>query len=249
MPLEDEFTEVMRSIADMPKLLYFRGILPEKRTKTVAIVGARKMTTYGQEVAYDLAFALARRGVVVVSGLAYGIDGVAHRACLDAGGITVAVLGTRIDHLYPRGHVRLAEEIIRTGVILSEYGPEDAVLPRASFVLRNRIVSGLADEVIVVEAAEGSGTLTTAELAVKQGRKLWAVPGNVGQPMSEGCNRLIAEGKARMATSVTEVVEEICGEKQEELVLSDRKDLRCERGSQLDGRASLVQRTLEEIGL
>ncbi len=202
-PLETNFTEVLEAIALKPKMLYFRGKMPEnvlkngisERPKTVAIVGSRHNTRYGEEVAYDLAYKLAKRGVIIVSGLAYGIDSIGHRACLDAGGVTVAVLGTQIDQIYPRPHESLAKEIVeKGGAIISEYAPDDIVHPKTSFLERNRLISGLADIVVVVEAAERSGTLNTAAHALTQGKDVFAVPGNINNPYSKGCNRLIAEG-------------------------------------------------------
>ena len=202
-PLEAGFTEVLSTIALKPKILYFYGKMPEnvvlegktQRPKTVAIVGSRHNTRYGEEVAYKLAFDLARHGVVIVSGLAYGIDSIAHRAALDAGGKTVAVLGTPIDQIYPRAHEGLASEIIeKNGVVMSEYAPGALVYPKTSFLERNRLISGLSDVVIVVEAAARSGTLNTATHALDQGKELLVVPGNITSPLSEGCNRLLFQG-------------------------------------------------------
>ncbi|MBQ3470376.1 DNA-processing protein DprA [Candidatus Saccharibacteria bacterium] len=253
-PLEANFTEVLESIAVKPKLLYFYGKMPENvvkfknsesnsnnnsskkstaktrtsRPKTVAIVGARKNTRYGEEVAYKISYELAKRGVIIVSGLAFGIDSIAHRAALDAGGTTVAVLGTPIDEIYPRQHEPLAREIVdKGGAIISEYAPRTAKFKNAplapgeygliggkwldyrseinnpnkrridsktSFLFRNRLVSGLADVVVVVEAAEKSGSLSTAAHAIEQGREVFAVPGNITSPLSQGCNKLIRQG-------------------------------------------------------
>lgn len=207
-----------------------------ERPKTVAIVGARHNTQYGQEVAYRLAYELGRRGVIVVSGLAYGIDSIAHRGCLDAGGVTLAVLGTPIDRIYPTRHLSLAAEILeKNGAVLSEYPPScqggkvhlsrptgDLELTsfrqidperfplapgesisatgvrqmehKAAFLYRNRLISGLADVVVVVEAASHSGSLNTAAHALEQGKEVFAVPGNITSPYSQGCNRLIAQG-------------------------------------------------------
>ncbi|MBQ9018070.1 DNA-processing protein DprA [Candidatus Saccharibacteria bacterium] len=187
----------------------------KSRPKTVAIVGSRRNTHYGEEVAYKLAYELGRHNVVVVSGLAYGIDSIGHQGCLDAGGVTVAVLGTPIDKIYPAGHLKLAAEIIeKGGAIISEYPPRAAAYesaplapgeyisdsgrreydPRYSFLHRNRIISGLADIVVVVEAAEKSGSLNTAAHALDQGKTVFAVPGNITSPYSQGCNKLIAAG-------------------------------------------------------
>jgi DNA processing protein len=220
-PLEANFTEVLESIAVKPKTLYFYGKIPENvvkseklksksnnisgekstaktrtsRPKTVAIVGARKNTRYGEEVAYKISYELAKRGVIIVSGLAFGIDSIAHRAALDAGGTTVAVLGTPIDEIYPRQHAPLAREIVdKGGAIISEYAPRSTVYPKTSFLERNRIISGLSDIIIVVEAAEKSGSLNTAAHAIEQGKEVFAVPGNITSPLSQGCNKLIRQG-------------------------------------------------------
>ncbi len=205
-PQDADFTEVLESIAVTPKMLYFYGKMPEslpikgsheqtQRPKAVAIVGTRKPTEYGAAIARKLAYECAKRGAVVVSGLAYGIDSIAHRGALEAGGITVAVLGTPIDQIHPRPHTGLAEEIVRTGgCVMSEIAPGAEFHPKVSFLERNRIISGLADVVVVVEAAERSGSLNTAAHALEQGREVFAVPGDITRPTSRGCNRLLAQG-------------------------------------------------------
>ncbi|MBQ6313937.1 DNA-protecting protein DprA [Candidatus Saccharibacteria bacterium] len=221
-PLGADFTEVLESIALKPKILYFYGKMPEnvvkngkmERPKTVAIVGSRKNTRYGQEIAYKLAYELARNGVIVVSGLAYGVDSIAHQGALDAGGKTIAVLGTPIDKIYPASHKSLAAEIIKTGgAIISEYAPRtkeyiDALLAvdevkkdgrrllnyKSTFLHRNRLISGLSDMVVIIEAAEHSGTLNTAAHALNQGKDVYAVPGNITNPYSRGCNNLLKQG-------------------------------------------------------
>ena len=221
LPQEDDFTEVLCSIAVKPKTLYFYGKMPKnvsknghkERPKTVAIVGSRHNTRYGEEVAYKLGYELAKKGVIIVSGLAHGIDSIGHRAALDAGGITIAVLGTPIDRIYPSIHLRLAEEIVdKGGAVISEYAPmsitkdylapgeyynEDGRRnfdPKTSFLYRNRLISGLSDIVVVVEAAARSGTLNTASHALEQGREVFAVPGNITNLYSQGCNKLISQG-------------------------------------------------------
>lgn len=214
-PLEHDFTEVLGSIALAPKILYYYGILPknmvlngiEKRPKCVAIVGSRKCTKYGEEVAYRLAYEVAKCGGIVISGLAYGIDAAAHRGAVDAGGVTVAVLGTSIDKIQPTRNLGLAEDILRkNGCVMSEYGINATVYPRVSFLERNRLISGLADVVVVVEAATKSGALNTAMHALEQGRDLFAVPGDITRPMSMGCNRLIKQG-AEPYTGVQDILE------------------------------------------
>lgn len=160
----------------------------------MAVVGSRKPTAYGRAVSSRLVGELARRGVIIVSGLALGHDGLAHRACLEAGGTTVAVIGNGLNNIYPRTNQALAREIVqRGGAILSEYPPDQPVL-RHQFLERNRLISGLADVVVVIEAGERSGTLNTASHALAQGREVMAVPGNITSPLSAGCNKLIAGG-------------------------------------------------------
>lgn len=185
-------------IPDPPKELWLRGKLPEHtgekdRPKTVAIVGARRSTAYGENIAYKLAFDLARCGVVIVSGMAYGIDSCAHRGCLDAGGVTIAVLGTPIDQIYPKSNIGLAKRILEKGTIISEYEP-NCETRSYCFLQRNRIVTGLSDAVVVVEASQKSGTKYTALVGDRQNRKVFAVPGDITRPMSAGCNQLIYDG-------------------------------------------------------
>lgn len=194
-PQEADFTEVLSSIAVVPKMLYFYGKLPEKRVKSVAIVGTRKPTEYGARIAKKLAYDVAKRGAVVVSGLAYGIDSIAHRGALEAGGTTIAVLGTPIDYIYPRAHVGLAEEIVQTGgAVMSELAPGAEYHTKTCFLERNRIIAGLADVVVVVEAAERSGSLNTAAHALEQGKDIFAVPGDITRSLSKGCNKLLRQG-------------------------------------------------------
>lgn len=211
-PQEADFTEVLSHIAVVPKMLYFYGKMPKKRVKSVAIVGTRKPTEYGREIAYDLAYQAAKKGAVVVSGLAFGIDGVAHRGALDAGGVTVAVLGTAIDQIYPAAHRGLAEEIVRNGgMVMSEVAPGVRFQwqreAKKCFLERNRLIAGLADVVVIPEAAERSGSLNTAAHALDQGREIFAVPGDLGRPMSKGCNQLIAKGGATPYLGPEDVLE------------------------------------------
>lgn len=207
-PEENKFTEVLKTLAFKPEMLYFYGKLPEKREKTVAIVGSRRNTRYGEEIAYKLSFELAKRGVVVVSGLAYGIDAIAHRGAVDAGGVTIGVLGTEIEKIYPKANLDLARKMIDLGgAVMSEWHEGDAIYPdKGSFLLRNRIISGLSDAVIVVEAAEKSGSLNTATHALDQNKMLFSVPGNITNPYSKGCNKLIKEG-AEPLTEVSDVID------------------------------------------
>ena len=205
-PQEADFTEVLESIAVTPKMLYFYGKIPEKRLKSVAIVGTRKPTKYGENIAYRLAYEVAKRGAVVVSGLAYGIDSIAHQGSLDAGGLTIAVLGTPIDQIYPRAHMELAERIVEQGgAVMSELAPGTPYFPKTTILQRNRIISGLADVVVIPEAAQRSGSLNTAAHALEQGREIFAAPGNIDRPLSQGCNKLIRQG-ATPLTGIDDVL-------------------------------------------
>ena len=197
-PLGSDFTEVLKKLVLNVEMLYYCGNLP-KKCPTVAIVGSRKNTSYGYEVAYSAAYEAAKAGAVVVSGLAYGIDSIAHRGALDAGGVTVAVLGTPIDQIYPRAHTGLAREIVKkSGAVISEYGPggraKSGKETKARFLQRNRLISGLSDVVLVAEAADRSGSLNTATHALNQGKELLVVPGDINRESSRGCNRLLAQG-------------------------------------------------------
>jgi DNA processing protein len=182
------------------KTVYYMGQLPEEHGPTVAIVGSRKQTQYGREITRQLAESRARRGVVVVSGLALGHDALAHEGALNGGGVTVAVLGTPLPKITPATNYQLGKRILANGgLILSEIGEippgqDSRIFYKRTFLQRNRIVAGLADVVIVIEANRYSGTLNTVRHALAQGKDVMAVPGNVTSPLSEGCNRLIQQG-------------------------------------------------------
>ena len=183
-----------------PKELFYVGETPHDYLPAVTIVGARKLSAYGKEVTYRLAYDLAEAGITVVSGLALGADGVAHQAALDAGGRTMAVLACGLDQIYPATHRNMAVQMVQNGgTILSEY-PAGTPALKQNFVARNRIVSGLSDMVIITEAAEASGSLITARYALEQNKLVGAVPGNVTSAMSIGTNNLIKSG----ATPITE---------------------------------------------
>jgi len=184
--------------------------LPERRKQrlAVAIVGSRHCSDYGASVAYSLAKSLAERDVIVVSGMAYGIDSYAHQGCLDGDGQTVAVLGTPINRLYPSMNKNLAKAIVDNGgAIISEFAP-GAETYRQSFLHRNRIVSGLSDALVIIEASERSGTLATAKYASDQGRSVFAVPGDIGRETSLGTNRLIMDGVG-VFTNVDDMLDSI----------------------------------------
>jgi DNA processing protein len=202
-----KYLQIIKDIDDNPKSLYMLGKLPEERMTSVAIIGSRKPTFYGREIAHRLAYELAKRGVVIISGLALGTDALAHRGALEAKGTTIAVLAGGLDHIYPATNRQLSEEVLASGgAILSEYAP-GTEHRKEHFIARNRIVSGLADALIVVEAATRSGTLHTAAFASEQGREVFAVPGNITSPVSIGCNRLIKQG-ATPIVSIDSFLEE-----------------------------------------
>jgi DNA processing protein len=197
----------LRNIYDPPPLLYVRGSLEKDDEWAVGVVGTRRATVYGKEATRRLTGGLASSGITIVSGLARGIDAQAHRAALDAGGRTVAVLGCGVDVVYPPEHRRLAHEVVERGALLTEY-PLGTQPEASNFPPRNRIISGLSLAVVVVEAGARSGALITADFAADQGRDVFAVPGNIFQRSSEGCNRLIREG-AIPALSASDILEEL----------------------------------------
>ncbi len=176
-----------------PPVLYLRGDLQPDDDWAVAVVGTRRITAYGRQVAQEISSFLANNGITVISGLARGVDSVAHKSALDAGGRSIAVLGNGVDLIYPPEHKRLADAMIQHGALISDYPPgtpPDSV----NFPPRNRIISGLARAVVIVEAGERSGALITANFAAEQGRDVFAVPGNINAPQSKGTNRLIQQG-------------------------------------------------------
>lgn len=188
-----DYPESLRQIESAPPVLYVRGKLLPDDSLAVALVGTRRASAYGREVAHRLGGELARNRVTVVSGLALGIDAVAHKAALDAGGRTLAVLGSGVDQVYPLQHRQLAQAIAENGAVVSEY-PLGTRPEASNFPPRNRIISGLSRAVVIVEAGLRSGALITANFAADQGREVFAVPGNILSPGSAGCNDLIRQG-------------------------------------------------------
>jgi DNA processing protein len=199
-PEAAQFPEPLRHIPDPPALLFFRGNLDQLQRPAIAVVGARRCTHLGREVAAALAADISAKGWVVASGLARGVDGAAHRAALPRG-LTAAVLGGGLARPFPAAHRILANEIVaRGGLLLSEYPPFASPRPY-QFPERNRLISGLSRAVVVVEAGERSGSLITARMALEQGRDVMAVPGPVSSPVSRGCHRLIKQGAALIETA------------------------------------------------
>jgi DNA processing protein len=190
---DEAYPSHLKDIDQPPPVLYVRGELTSEDAWAVAVVGTRRVTAYGRQVTEELASYLAQNGVTVVSGLARGVDAIAHQAALKAGGRTLAVLGSGVDRIYPPEHRLLAEQMLASGALLSDYAP--GTPPEgANFPPRNRIISGLSLAVVVVEAGETSGALITAQFAVDQGREVFAVPGNILALQSKGTNRLIQQG-------------------------------------------------------
>lgn len=192
-PYEEDYPNNLRELYDRPNILYYKGNLPKNDRYSVAIVGSRRCSDYGRHVAMELSRKLSEHNVNVISGLAMGIDTEAHKGAVYSGGRTYAVLAGGVDRCYPAGNYNLYMDIIRNGGIISEY-PEDTLTVPGMFPMRNRIISGLSDAVIIVEAGEKSGSLITAACALEQNRTVYAVPGRIGDPMGKGCNELIAQG-------------------------------------------------------
>lgn len=198
----------LANIPSPPKRLFYLGTPPDELLKrpSVAIVGSRKMSAYGQLVTQKFAYELGGQGLVIISGLALGVDAAAHRAALDSHGLCLAVLPGPLDRIVPATNYWLAQEILeRGGTLVSEYAPGE-VAYRQNFIARNRIMSGLAQAVLITEAGEGSGTLHTAKFALDQGREVLAVPGNISSPGSIGVNNLIKSSRAQLTDRPDDVL-------------------------------------------
>lgn len=204
---DDAYPRLLKEIHDPPPVLFVRGHLAPEDERSVTVVGTRKVTAYGREATATLARELARNSVTVVSGLARGVDGVAHRGALEAGGRTIAVLGSGVDIIYPREHQGLAEQIMERGALVSEHPL--GVRPLAQyFPRRNRILSGMTPGTLVVEAGDHSGAHWTVQHALEQDREVFAVPGSIFSPASRGTNRLIQEG-AKLVLTAQDILEEL----------------------------------------
>lgn len=197
----------LKEIDQPPPVLFVRGSINVEDDWAVSVVGTRRVTPYGRQVASEIARYLAQNGVTVVSGLARGVDAIAHQTAMQAGGRTLAILGSGVDTIYPPEHRKLAEDISRQGAVMSDY-PLGTQPESRNFPPRNRIIAGLSLATIVVEAGETSGALITAEFAVEQGRDVFAVPGSILTPQSEGTNRLIEQG-ARPLLRMSEILESL----------------------------------------
>ena len=200
---EEGYPEKLKSMEDYPFGLFYQGELPDPKERCVAVVGARMCTNYGRNTAAEIGEMLAREGIAVVSGMAYGVDGIAQAAALKNGGRSYAVTGCGSDICYPADHRSLCRDLAEKGGVITEYPPGTQPMP-LHFPMRNRIISGLSECVVVVEAKKKSGSLITADLALDQGKDVLAVPGRMEDPLSEGCNQLIAQG-AGILTSLEDL--------------------------------------------
>lgn len=202
---DERYPDSLRDIPTPPVLLYYRGVLPDfSKLFCISVVGTRRLTEYGKKNSFTIAYDLARAGATIVSGMAIGIDAVAHAGAIASGKATVAVIGSGIDVCYPKEHRPLAREIVKNGCVFTEYPP--GTRPEGhNFPVRNRIISGLSKVTLVIEGKERSGALLTARHAKEQGRTVYALPGNVGNPNSEVCNLLLKNG-ARVCTCADDIV-------------------------------------------
>jgi DNA processing protein len=204
---DTEYPSRLKEIYDYPPIIYIKGELKPQDEWSIAVVGTRRATVYGRQVAEELAEDLAQSNITVVSGLARGIDTIAHNSTLKAGGRTVAIFACGLDTVYPAENLNLAQNIIKQGALISEY-PLGAKPRPDNFPRRNRIMSGMSLGVLVVEADESSGAIITAHMALEQNREVFAIPGSILSPMSRGTNTLIQEG-AKLVRSCTDILEEL----------------------------------------
>ena len=253
---DPDFPKSLKEIPSSPESIYIRGNFSSPE-KAIAIVGTRKSSPEGEKVAGTMAFELAKRGMVIVSGLAFGIDSAAHQGALEAGGTTWAVLGGGIDKVYPTSNKNLADKIIQgSGCLISEYPPGTESLAY-QFILRNRLISGISQAVVVIEAPQKSGALATARFAFKQKRKVMAVPGSCSSFRFAGSNQLIREG-AILVRNAADVLEEL-GEKedaQEKIKLVDLNEnqkkifeiVEEKEGLDVDNIGQLTKLSPQEVG-
>jgi len=206
-PVDESYPSDLLNIADPPVALFCRGDMTCLAKPTVAIVGSRAATTYGKRVSFELARELARHGICVVSGMAMGIDGEAHAGALAGGGVTIGVLGCGVDVVYPHQHAALFKEVTARGLLMSEY-PLGTTPDGFRFPERNRLISGVSLGTVVVEASLKSGSLITARLALDHGRDVFAVPGRIDSPKSQGTHRLLQQG-AKLVSCVDDILEEL----------------------------------------
>lgn len=220
---EDEYPEKLKNINGAPIGIFYKGKLPERKELHVAVIGARECSEYGKYIATELGESLARNGIPVISGMARGVDGISQRGALSAGGSSYGILGSGVDVCYPACNRELYEELTKKGGVLSDFPPGTEPLSK-HFPQRNRIVSGLSDAVVVIEARQKSGTLITVDMALEQGRDVYVVPGRITDRLSDGCNRLLSQG-ASVFLSPDEFIKELLEKK--------LKELSCEKGKRV----------------
>ncbi|MGN0159586.1 MAG: DNA-processing protein DprA [Brotaphodocola sp.] len=218
--LDPLYPQKLLEIPDYPVGLYIRGKIPEETIPSVAIVGARNCSAYGEQIAEEFARMLSKEGVQIISGLALGIDSAAHRGALKGETATYGVLGCGVNICYPSSNYKLYEKMIESGGIISEF-PLNTKPKPGNFPMRNRIISGMADAVLVVEAKERSGSLITAEMGLEQGREIFAVPGRITDCLSKGCNDLIQQG-AHLANSPNDILEYLGVKCRKELIIHEK---------------------------
>lgn len=206
--LDDDYPSNLKNIYDAPVLLYYMGKLSEKDRYSISIVGTRTPSDYGRRVCVDITKELSIKGIPVISGLAIGVDSIAHNTCVENQNLTYAVLGSGVDNLYPPDNRLLYNKIIETGAVLSEF-EVGTKAEKINFPRRNRVVSGISLGTIIVESGAKGGSLITAEFALDQNKELFAIPGNINTRNSEGCNNLIKKGYAKLVMNVDDVLSEL----------------------------------------
>lgn len=238
---DEKYPRLLKEIPDAPAIIYVRGNYDWSDRPMIAIVGSRKFTPYGEQATYRFAVDLARAGYIVVSGLAFGIDSIAHKAVLDAEGVTLAVLGSGVDDasISPRSHLPLAKAVTNAGALIAEY-PPGTQATEGTFPARNRIMAGMCQGTLVIEAAEKSGTLITARLALDYNREVFAVPGSIFSPVSIGTNALIRAG-AKIVTSVADILEEF---PLPEKLLMNHADVALPKNMRLSEKETLILKNL-----
>ncbi len=249
---DEEYPERLRHIYGRPAGLYVKGRLPDDGRPSAAIIGARAASSYGLQIAQMLGASLSRAGVQIISGMALGVDGAGHEGALMEDGDTYALLGSGVDVCYPRTHLNMYLQIPRRGGVISEF-PLGSRALKAHFPMRNRLISGLSDVIIVVEARERSGSLITAELALEQGREVMAVPGRVTEDLSRGCNQLIRQG-AGIVTSPDDILEYFQIKREKMLRLPKKNENALAKKekivySLLDLQPKFIDQVVEESGL
>lgn len=204
---DEDYPKKLFNLNDAPHILYYMGDISLANKPSLSVVGTRKPTNYGKMVTEKLVRDAATAGLVIVSGLAYGIDSIAHRKCLEVGGKTIAVLAGGFEHIYPAEHQGLADEIAKNGLLLSEYRPKKSAI-KYSFPARNRIIAGLGDGVLITEASLKSGTIHTKDYALDYGKNIYSVPGNIDSPSSALTNEIIKTNQAKLITESKDILED-----------------------------------------